>query len=80
MQAKDKKEFFQELIHENKGLLVKITKSYCQDDEDRKDLFQEMMIQIWLSLNKYNDHFKISTWIYRIAMNVAISFYRKKTN
>jgi RNA polymerase sigma-70 factor (ECF subfamily) len=38
-----------------------------------------MMIQVWLSIHRYNNQFKISTWFYRISLNVAISFYRKNT-
>lgn len=77
MQPKDQRKLFEELISQNKGILFKVAKSYCHEEEDRQDLIQEMMVQVWLSLDKYNDQFKISTWLYRIALNVAISFYRK---
>ncbi len=50
---------------------------YCADYEDRKDLEQEILIQIWKSLDTYNDTYALSTWLYRIAMNVSISHYRK---
>ncbi len=79
MQIEDQKIIFQELIDENKGILFKVAKTYCQDEVDRQDLIQEMMIQIWRSLHKYNKQFKMSTWLYRISLNVAISFYRKNT-
>ena len=46
--------------------------------DDRKDLVQEIILQLWKSFDNYNDQFKYSTWIYRIALNVAISFYRKE--
>lgn len=70
-------ESFQELIMQHKGILFKVARTYCQDEEDRQDLIQEIMIQIWQSFHKYNNKFKISTWLYRISINVAISFYRK---
>jgi RNA polymerase sigma-70 factor (ECF subfamily) len=57
--------------------LFKIARAYCPNEDDRKDLIQEMMIQLWQSIHKYNDQFKISTWLYRISLNIAISFYRK---
>jgi len=79
MQIEDQKIIFQELIDENKGILFKVAKTYCQDEEDRQDLIQEMMIQIWRSFHTYNKQFKMSTWLYRISLNVAISFYRKNT-
>ena len=53
--------------------------SYCKDPEDRQDLLQEITIQLWKSIDKYNDQFKMSTWIYRIALNVSISYYRKES-
>ncbi len=71
---------FHQIIEQHKGILFKVAKTYCQNDEDRQDLLQEMMIQIWQSLHKYNDTFAITTWLYRISLNVAISFYRKNAN
>lgn len=68
---------FHQIIEQHKGILFKIAKTYCQNEEDRQDLLQEMMIQIWKSLHKYNSTFAITTWLYRICLNVAISFYRK---
>lgn len=68
---------FQKLIEEHKGILLKVARIYCQNEYDRIDLIQEMSIQIWRSLDKYEEQCKISTWIYRVALNVAISFYRK---
>lgn len=50
---------------------------YCADNDDKKDLEQEILIQIWKSLDSYNDTYAISTWLYKISMNVAISHYRK---
>lgn len=77
MQTKKQNQIFQELIEQHKGILFKVARTYCQDEEDRQDLIQEIMIQIWQSFHKYNDKFKISTWLYRISINVAISYYRK---
>ena len=53
--------------------------AYCSNKEDRKDLEQEILIQLWNSFDNYNSKYKYSTWMYRIALNVAISFYRKET-
>jgi RNA polymerase sigma-70 factor (ECF subfamily) len=68
---------FHELIENHKGILFKVARTYCQNDEDRQDLIQEIRIQIWQSLDKYNSDYKISTWLYRVSINTAISFYRK---
>lgn len=77
MDNQEQRRYFQEIIERHKGILYKIAHAYCQDENDRQDLMQEIMIQIWLSINKYNAQFQESTWVYRISLNVAISFYRK---
>jgi RNA polymerase sigma factor (sigma-70 family) len=71
---------FHQIIEQHKGILFKVAKVYCRNDEDRQDLLQEMMMQVWKSLHKYNDIYAITTWLYRISLNVAISFYRKNAN
>ena len=74
----NKKEQFIKTIDEHKKIIYKIVNSYCQNKEDRKDLEQEIIIQLWNSFDNYNSEYKYSTWMYRIALNVAISFYRKE--
>jgi RNA polymerase sigma-70 factor (ECF subfamily) len=71
-------EQFLTVLEEHKGILYKIANAYTNNTEDQKDLVQEMSIQVFRSFNKYDDRFKWSTFIYRIALNVAISFYRKQ--
>lgn len=78
MNTTDKTDLFLSVIESHKGILYKVANSYCKDSEDRKDLIQEMMVQLWRSFENYTDQYKYSTWIYRIALNVAISFYRKE--
>ncbi len=73
------KKIFEDAIEQHKGILFKVARVYCPNENDRQDLIQEMMIQIWQSVHKYNDQYKISTWLYRISLNVAISFYRKSS-
>ncbi len=74
----NKKEQFIKTIDEHKKIIYKIVNSYCQNKEDRKDLEQEIIIQLWNSFDNYNSSYRYSTWMYRIALNVAISFYRKE--
>jgi len=71
---------FHEIIERHTGLLFKVARTYCGNEEDRQDLIQEIRIQIWKSLPKYDAHFAMTTWLYRISINVAISFYRKNSN
>ena len=79
MNEKERKQHFQNIIEQHKGILYKVARAYCPNEEDRQDLIQEIMIQVWQSIHRYNNQFKISTWFYRISLNVAISFYRKST-
>jgi RNA polymerase sigma factor (sigma-70 family) len=79
MQKDEQKKAFEKVIQQHKGILFKVARTYCQNQDDRPDLIQEIMIQLWLSFHKYNDDYKITTWIYRISLNVAISFYRKNS-
>jgi RNA polymerase sigma-70 factor (ECF subfamily) len=69
---------FLSVIEANKGLIYKVTNTFCKDLEDKKDLFQEISMKIWKSFESYSKEFKHSTWVYRIALNTAISFYRKE--
>ena len=73
------KEKFIRILKENKRIIIKVIYSYCKDLEDRKDLEQEIVFQIWRSLKSYDERCKVSTWIYRIALNVAITHYRKES-
>jgi RNA polymerase sigma-70 factor (ECF subfamily) len=77
---KTEKDQFLELILENRKIIYKVCHAYCRDPEDRKDLEQEIILQLWHSSDRYDDQFRLSTWIYRIAFNVAISFRRKESN
>ena len=78
MDPETKSNKFLEMLECHKGIIYKIVNSYSRDEENRKDLAQEIIIQLWKSFNNYDDHFKYSTWVYRIALNVSISFYRKE--
>lgn len=68
---------FLDMLDAHKGIVYKVARAYCRDAEDRKDLIQEICLQLWLAFGRYDPQYKLSTWIYRIALNVAISAYRK---
>lgn len=78
MRKTDKSNTFNLVIEANKGILYKIANSYCKEIEDRNDLVQEIILKLWQVFDTYNSEFKHSTWIYRIALNTAISKYRKE--
>jgi RNA polymerase sigma factor (sigma-70 family) len=70
---------FEAIVEKNKGIIYKVANSYCKDRDDRKDLVQEIIIQLWRSFERFDHSSKLSTWTYRVALNVAISFYRRDT-
>lgn len=65
------------LIHENQKIIYKICKLYRDSREDEEDLFQEIVYQLWKSYPSFKRESKVSSWIYRIALNTAIATYRK---
>ena len=75
--AEEKK--FISLINEHQGLIHKVCIMYENDADVRNDLFQEIVLQLWKSFSSFRGESKISTWMYRIALNTAISGYRKQT-
>lgn len=68
---------FVKLINEHQGLIHKVCFMYERNDEIRKDLFQEIVLQLWRSFPAFKGQAKISTWMYRISLNTAISSLRK---
>ena len=78
MTGEKKQDDFLKILEAHKGIIYKVSRAYCRQEEDRKDLIQDIITQIWNSLHKYSKQYKYSTWIYRIALNVAISSYRKE--
>jgi RNA polymerase sigma-70 factor (ECF subfamily) len=77
METGNDKEELIKLIKTNKEIVYKICNSYCYNKDDREDLAQEIIYQLWRSGHTFHGDFKFSTWMYRVALNVAISFYRK---
>ena len=72
-------EKFTEYINNHKNLILKISSIYCWNKDDRQDLFQEIVLQLWKSFAKFNNSYAFSTWAYRIALNVSISYVRNTT-
>ena len=70
---------FQTLVDRHRRILYKICNSYCRNRDDREDLAQEIVVQLWRSFGTFDERARFSTWMYRISLNVAISFYRKET-
>jgi RNA polymerase sigma-70 factor (ECF subfamily) len=65
-------------INEDKAIIYKVCNAYFDTKEDRQDMFQEIVYQMWKAYPNYKGLSKFSTWMYRIALNTAITFIRKK--
>lgn len=69
---------FEDLIQRHAGVIRKVAHAYCRRDADRDDVVQEILVQLWRSRARFDGRAKVSTWIYRVALNVAISAYRRE--
>jgi RNA polymerase sigma-70 factor (ECF subfamily) len=69
---------FLSIVEEHQGIIHKICRFYRDTREDREDLFQEITFQLWKTMPSFRGEAKISTWIYRVALNTAIASLRKK--
>ncbi|GAB3518103.1 RNA polymerase sigma factor [Emticicia fontis] len=78
MHQRMEKDFIQ-LINTNRGLIYKVCNLYCRDDDDKKDLFQEIVLQLWTSYASFRKESLSTTWLYRVALNTAISNFRKES-
>ncbi len=69
---------FTRIIKENEGVIFKITTIYTNNYEDQKDLYQEIVYQLWKSYDSFKGDSKISTWMYRVGLNTAITRLKKE--
>jgi RNA polymerase sigma factor (sigma-70 family) len=67
-------------INENIGIAHKVANVYVGDVNDREDIFQEMMFQLWKGYGSFDGRAKFSTWMYRVCLNTALTFKRKSKN
>lgn len=68
---------FLSMIYDNQGIIHKICRIYRNSHEDREDLFQEVIFQLWRSYPSFSGGSKVSTWLYRVALNTAMASFRK---
>jgi RNA polymerase sigma-70 factor (ECF subfamily) len=71
-------ENFIDIINNHRALIYKVCRLYCDDSEDQKDLFQEIILQLWKSLDGFRQKSSLSTWMYRVALNTAITHFKKE--
>lgn len=68
---------FTHLIQKHQGLLIKVASVYTNTTPDREDLFQEIVYQLWKCFDSFRGESKITTWMYRVGMNTAITHLKK---
>jgi len=68
---------FLELLDRHDGIVAKVAHTYCWQAQDREELEQEIVTQLWRSFSRYDEAQPFSTWMYRVALNVAISWVRR---
>ncbi len=73
----DRTDEFVGLIRQNEGIIYKITRAYTDEPHDQKDLYQDIVFQLWKSYPSFKGASKVSTWIYRIALNTSITHSKK---
>ena len=76
---KHNKTEFSKLIQKNQAIIHKVTLIYANSVVEREDLFQEICLQLWRSYSNFRKESQFSTWMYRVALNTAISTFRKNT-
>lgn len=73
-----KEERFTQLIKDNEGIIFKITTIYTDNRHDQQDLYQDIVYQLWKYFDGFRNESKISTWMYRVALNTAITRIKKE--
>lgn len=74
--AGDNEAVFAEWMRLHRGVVIKVARSFTSTPEDRDDLIQEILIRVWASVDNYRGEAKVSTWIYRVALNRALTWQR----
>ena len=77
MDLEQKEQLFNQLLEQSKGSIYRVCKAYLYDEQQTDDLFQEILIEIWRSMERFRSEAKWNTYIYRIAVNTAIKYNLK---
>lgn len=71
-------EQFLDILEKNIGTIIKISRVYTNIAQDREDLINDITLELWKSFKSFNGNAKISTWIYRVALNTSMNYKRKR--
>jgi RNA polymerase sigma-70 factor, ECF subfamily len=78
MHDTERERIFGDWLADHTGILFKVVHAYAFEHADRQDLFQEIVIQVWRSVDAFRGESSVSTWVYRVALNTAIAWTRKE--
>ena len=76
MPASKQETLFEQWIEEHKGVILRVVRANAAAPEDQDDLFQEIAFQVWLSIPSFQERAKVSTWMYRVALNTTMVWHR----
>ena len=74
----NRNQVFEEWMEAHKAILFKVARAYGATHADREDLFQQIAVQVWNSIEAFRGEAKVTTWIYRVALNTALAWNRKE--
>jgi RNA polymerase sigma-70 factor, ECF subfamily len=69
---------FLDILEKNIGIIIKITRAYAKTSQDKEDLINDVTLELWKSFGRFKGDSKISTWIYRVALNTSMNYKRRK--
>jgi RNA polymerase sigma-70 factor (ECF subfamily) len=74
------KEQFLDILEKNIGIIIKIARAYSKTVHDKEDLINDITLELWKSFGRFKGDSKISTWIYRVALNTSMNYRRRRKN
>jgi RNA polymerase sigma-70 factor (ECF subfamily) len=77
MASNNLQDYFLNIFEQNIGIIMKIARAYTKTIQDREDLINDIALELWKSFERFKGDSKISTWIYRVALNTSINYSRK---
>jgi RNA polymerase sigma-70 factor, ECF subfamily len=72
------KDEFLDILGKNVGIILKIARAYTVNVADKEDLINDIVLELWRSFKRFKGDSKVSTWIYRVALNTSMNYKRKK--
>jgi RNA polymerase sigma-70 factor (ECF subfamily) len=78
MTKNKQKDQFLDILEKNIGIIIKIARAYAKTIQDKEDLVNDITLELWKSFGRFKGDSKISTWIYRVALNTSMNYKRKR--